>query len=395
MDDYEFAILVYSNGPLDARAEEAAWNLIMQRIHGSQRAIPQTLILAIESGIDIATHCQPETGFRYAIEHGQLVRRRGKQHLRQATAQIAEQCRSSPVVLLLGAGFSVSSRLPLGDELRDNAIMRLLNDPSLESLDSIDLGVEFHTWLSELSSTPEWISREELLMDPREFASGLTLERVLVVEEQFRPELPTLQEFKDRHDEIVDSPGPSVVHLAKILESWDAKLIVAQLNFDCLLERNTSAPLKPFISDEEFGDAVSYIERYCNGDEDSVPLLKLHGTIDEIETCVATQDQTNRGLATTKFRTLISLLDLSQSPLPWIYIGASMRDRDLLQTLNGQQFAKGLDEQWVIPYIVRSLKKFGDEREPHWKDSGLRGLEPRVITETSDAFFEMLAESEF
>ena len=93
-----------------------------------------------------------------------------------------------------------------------------------------------------------------------------------------------------------------------------------------------------------------------------------------------------------QFQTLTALLDLSPQRLPWIYVGVSMRDRDLLQVLNSQNFAKQLDERWVTPYIVPSIRDFGTRREPHWEETGLESLDERVITETSDAFFEKLAE---
>ena len=122
-----------------------------------------------------------------------------------------------------------------------------------------------------------------------------------------------------------------------------------------------------------------------------MPLLKLHGTIDRIETCVATQDETDRGVGEAQFQTLTSLLKISEDRLPWIYVGMSMRDRDLLQGLNTQNFARQLDERWVVPYIVPSVRKFGARREPHWEGTGFESLEDRVITGTSDAFFEALA----
>ena len=306
--------------------------------------------------------------------------------------RIVEQSKTTPIVLFLGAGFSVSSRIPLGDTLRDNAILGLLDDPQYDSLDSIDLGVELHNWLSAMSGRPEWLSRAERSMNSYTFASELTLERVLTVEERTHPSLPTLREFKERHDRVVHNPGSSVHHLAKILRDSDAKIIVAQLNYDCLVERTTESTLKVFASNEEFKEASGYILRYCNGDEADIPLLKLHGTIDSFETCVVSKDQTDRGVGDAQFQTLTSLLDISKDRLPWIYVGMSMRDRDLLQVLSGQNFAKQLDERWVVPYIVPSVRDFGERREPHWEGTGLESLEDRVITETSDAFFETLAD---
>ena len=391
LDEHSFAIIAYNSGPLDQRSKEAAWNLMVHHVHGTPRKTPQTLVVVTQSEINIEIHCESEYGFRYAIEQGRLLRRQGAAHLRHAATRIVEQSKMSPVVFFLGAGFSVSSRIPLGDTLRDNAIVGLLNDQQYEGVDSIELGIELHNWLSTMPERPEWLSRDERSTKSNIFASELTLERVLAVEKRTDPNLPTLQEFKERHDTVVNNPGSSVHHLAKILRDPDTKIIVAQLNYDCLVERNTEPALKVFASNDEFEKALDYILRYCNGDEDGVPLLKLHGTIDRIETCVATQDETDRGVGEAQFQTLTSLLKISEDRLPWIYVGMSMRDRDLLQVLNTQNFARQLDERWVVPYIVPSVRKFGARREPHWEGTGFESLEDRVITETSDAFFEALA----
>ena len=232
-------------------------------------------------------------------------------------------------------------------------------------------------------------------MNSQFFASELTLERVLAVEKRLYQSLPTLAEFKERHDEVVDTPGPSVRIFSEILQNITTRLIVVQLNIDCLVERNTERSMKVFASNEDFKEASDYILRYCEGSEHQTPLLKLHGSIDAIETCIVTQDQTDSGVCDAQFQTLNALLEISEHRLPWIYIGVSMRDRDLLQVLNGQHFAKKLDERWVVPYIVPSIRTFATQRIPHWEETEFWALEDRVITETSDAFFEALGAAFF
>lgn len=39
-------------------------------------------------------------------------------------------------------------------------------------------------------------------------------------------------------------------------------------------------------------------------------------------------------------------------PRLWIYVGVSMRDKDLLPVLRGEDFARRLDERWVNPYLL-------------------------------------------
>ena len=390
LDEFSFAVIAYKSGALDQPAQKAAWDLMVRLIDGAPRKKAQTLVVVVESDIHIDMHCESKFGFRFAIEHGQLLRRKGTSHLRLAASRIVDQSERSPMVFFLGAGFSVTSRIPLGDQLRDNAILRILNDPQYENLDSISLGIQFHNFLSSLPSKQKWLSKAERSLNSQVFASELTLERVLAAEKRIYNSLPTLIEFKERHDKVVNIPGPSVQILAKILENSDARIIIAELNIDCLVERNTNRSMKIFASSEEFKEATDYIRRYCNGKENDIPLLKLHGTIESMDTCIVTQDQTDSGVCDAQFQTLTALLEVSTNRLPWIYVGVSMRDRDLLQVLSGQQFAKKLDEHWVVPYVVPSVRSFGESREPHWKKTEFQALEDRVITETSDAFFEAL-----
>ena len=393
LEELSFAVIAYPSGPLDERVKKAAWDLMMRHVDGAPRKAPQTLVVAVESDISIEIHCETDYGFRFAIEQGQLLHRRKANHLHVAAKEIVDRSNAFPIVLFLGAGFSVSSRIPLGDELRDNAILRMLDEPGFAELDPISLGIEFHEFLYSMGGTPDWLSTAEKSMNSREFARALTLQRVLEAEKRMWPELPTLVEFKERHDQVVQTPGPSVEILAELLHAVDAKVIVLQLNFDCLVERNATSAVEVFASAEDFGEAPDYIRRYWTGSEARAPLLKLHGTIESFDTCVITQDQTERGVGERQLKTLYALLDLVNDPLPWIYVGASMRDRDLLQVLTAQQFAQQLDERWVVPYLVPSIRAFATPRVAYWAGTGRATLEDRVIAETSDAFFNALRAS--
>ena len=152
LEEHSFAVIAYKSGPLDKRSEKAAWDLMVRQINGARSALPQTLIVVVESEIDVGLHCESEYGFRFAIQQGHLLRRHGVDHLRVSAGRIVQQSEGSPIVFFLGAGFSVSSRLPLGDELRDNAILRIMDDSRFEMLDSTSLGMRFHEWLSSMPS---------------------------------------------------------------------------------------------------------------------------------------------------------------------------------------------------------------------------------------------------
>ena len=176
------------------------------------------------------------------------------------------------------------------------------------------------------------------------------------------------------------------------MQGSTGRVILAQVNFDCLVEHNSDVDFKLFVTDDEFEEAPEYIRRYIDGNADDIPLLKLHGTINDIDTCIVSQEQTEHGVGDPKLGALRALFEGREERLPWVYVGASMRDQDLLRVLSGEDFGRNLDERWVLPYVVPSVREFGQSREAFWKDTGLQHLQDRVITETSDAFFQVLAD---
>ena len=120
--------------------------------------------------------------------------------------------------------------------------------------------------------------------------------------------------------------------------------------------------------------------------------MKLHGTIDRPESCVVSAEQTDAGIGNGKLAALRALLDAESQRL-WIYVGSSMRDQDLLRVLGDEDFARGLDERWVVPYLTDDIRHFGNARLRFWTDSGHRTMDDRLITETADAFFAALKAS--
>src|SRR5205823_2236065 len=94
----------------------------------------RTLVFVAEGTIDIGLHCQAGYGFQLALDGDRLLQRKGVDSLNAAVAMIAKQ--ADPFVLFLGAGFSYSSRMPLGNDMRDRAIRRLLSIPVQEPMTS-------------------------------------------------------------------------------------------------------------------------------------------------------------------------------------------------------------------------------------------------------------------
>ncbi len=382
LDEHRLAVIAYRENLIDLPFRRAIWSLAVDQLDGAPHRTLRTLVFVAETAIDIGLHCQTGRGFHLAVYGDRLLRRKGTDDLQAAAGQIARHER--PFVLFLGAGFSASSRLPLGNTLRDAAIRRLLSIPE-ESVTSTDLAARFHRWVSDQG----WLTPHEQHMSQEEFVRQLTLEEVIRVEQRMDSSLPTLRGFRERHDQLIKAPGPAVLHLAAVLEQAVGRIVVAEVNFDLLVE-TTEAPLKVFASQQDFAEAPAYVKRYLVGEEPAIPLLKLHGSIADIETCVVSTEQTEQGLGQQKLEALRVLLDPSH-PRLWVYVGASLRDLDLRPVLLGEDFSRGLDERWVSPYLTESVEEFGAGRAPRWtQHTDFSTIDERLITETADAFFQAL-----
>lgn len=380
LDSYDFAVLVYSDSAIDLPFRRAAWSLMVDQLADMPHPTLKTLVVVVESGIDVELHCQTGRGFQLALDDARWVRRQGRDDLVVTATQLAQL--TEPFVVFLGAGFAQSSRLPLGDGLRNSAIRRLLNIDPAALHTSEELAGRFHGWIAP---KPGWLTASEAGMREDDYAKQLTLEQVIRAEKRLYPELPTLAEFRAHHDLVIGTPGSAVTDLASILEGTEGRPIIVEVNFDRLVEVHSLVPLKVFSSDEDFEEASDYVEAYLAGRESDVPLLKLHGDINAPDTCVVSDEQTEAGVGAGKLRALRTLLH--DPPNLWIYVGVSMRDRDLLPIFRGEDFARGIDERWVSPYLAETVATFALGRMPFWQERQFRTIDDRLVTETADAFF--------
>ena len=378
------AIVAYRVSGVDVYFRSALWELFTWHLMDLPSQSLRTLFVVVESEIDITAHCQPKAGFRLAVEGEHLLSRHGPDELPAMAARVSNDARA--MVLFLAAGFSASSGFPLGNRMRDSAIARLLDlDASRHA--SADLARRFYEWISAKTG---WLTPREVALGAEGFVQRLTLEQVIRAEERhFDGSLPTLGEFKDLHDQLVDDPGPAVLSLCQYLRKRVGRVVLVTVNFDTLVERHAGVPLEVFAADEEFESAAAYVTRYLAGAESAVPYLKVHGTIDRPESCVVSAEQTDTGVGNGKLAALRALLDGDSQRL-WIYAGSSMRDHDLLRVLGDEDFARGLDERWVVPYLTDGIRRFGEDRATFWARSRRPTIEDRLITETADAFFEAL-----
>jgi hypothetical protein len=302
---------------------------------------------------------------------------------------ITEGCGDRPfMVLFLGAGFAESSGLGLGNSIRNAAIRRLLGDDG--TIDDSDLATRFYAYLEEHG---QLLSHEQDPARRRQIIGELTLERVLTEEYRRRDhrDLPTLDHFSKQCERALSHRGPCVKALHTMFYS-SRRLIVCTVNFDELIERGQDEKVEVFATEDQFLACPEYLRDYLVGTRNRVPILKLHGTITDISSCVATDEATLVGISEAKAESLRTLSKFGDQLRPWFYVGASMRDHDLRPVLTENGFAKNLQERWVLPYGQDTVDQFiAQNRDAFWRSQNAVGTEGRIVTETADTFLAAIA----
>jgi hypothetical protein len=147
-----------------------------------------------------------------------------------------------------------------------------------------------------------------------------------------------------------------------------------------------------YFRPEDFKDHLDDLLTYTAGDATKpVPILKLHGCIQDPNSLIATIDKTSAGLHDHVRTALDAVLNTGQPPLTWVWVGCSMRDRDMNQWLGGRG-ADAFDEWWVDPLPGPSLEEFVHEhRTARWASIN-RQLEDRLVVDSTDRFLAAVAE---
>jgi hypothetical protein len=371
LDTHSFGVVRFSAYGIDFPFRRAIWSLVVDHLRGLPTNRLRTLAVVVEDTIDVPLHCQTDRGFRLSVQGERLLKRRGRDDLNAHAARVSSH--PETVVLFLGAGFGYSTGLPLGNGVRDSAIRRLLNIDSGGATDS-ELGRRFYRWVSERN----WMTASEAALGEEAYVRELTLEQVIRAEQRFTGgALPTLEEFRQHHDVVIETPGPAVTDLAYILSQRVGRVILVEVNFD---------RLRPGLRVRR---GVRYVKRYLAGAESHIPLLKIHGDINSPETCVVSAEQTELGIGAEKLEALRAVFEglAPDDRRWWIYVGTSMRDRDLVPVLQSEEFARRLEELWVTPFIPETVEHFALQRLPYWAKRDWTTLADRVITEQADAFF--------
>jgi SIR2-like domain len=386
----ELAALVYDESEFDRPTADMVWSLCAAHIGEVAWANLRTLVIVVRAGSVLPErHFRGQASAACVLNGDALDTRRSPETDSIDVRRISRG--SDRLVLFLAAGFSMSSRtdndqpLALGNELRDRALRRLMHDTA----GGDELARRFLRYCKE---------RRTLLPGERHlteaaFAAGLTLERVLVEELNDPPDAlgPTLGEFKTEVEQAHARPGVAIEALRDLLAKSSRRVVLITVNLDDLVERHCADQVAPIISDDDFKTAAERVHAYWK-DGGKSPLLKLHGSLEDPSTVVASVHSVALGLSDAKIAALDAALIAPDSRTAVCYIGSSMRDRDLNQLLGLRRYAERLEEWWIAPTIADSVRQFIETyRYRRWQVGGVESeAEAHCITLIADEFLAAL-----
>lgn len=402
LQDHELAMMLYDETTFDDSSQQAVLTMLtgLGRQAGLRLGSVRTLVPLIRTGgIDRRRHCQLHRGVRYSLTDDEIVRRNPARHLVDTVRKLTAS-RTQPLVLFLGAGFSASSGMPVGNSVRNKAIRRICQLPDVnDGLDDAALATALYRFAG--ASGRNLLSERELAIGEEEFVRTLTLEQAARIErDAFEVTVPqTIWDLQKDHNDRLRAPavvlGDAVHAVHRLIEDGRRVVIVA-VNFDELVEHEHRDALDIAVSDGDFERLAPILEAMrMGGDhpEGRVPLLKLHGTINEPESCIVTDEQTRSGISAAKTDALMALV--SEMPekqwVQWVYVGASMRDIDLDLVFGRREFNEAVSERWVAPWLEESVTRFVYSKNRWWAGRGQTVLE-RTVTESADAFMMSLAD---
>ncbi|MGE0705742.1 MAG: SIR2 family protein [Vicinamibacterales bacterium] len=372
----EVMLFSYNEDVIDAQMRPHIWRFFSEDLPASRFSPWGVIVLVQMSEFVVPVHCANGTGLFAYLKDGGLQRRQrwsAAEPLLRAIAHVS-QSPDRHIVFFLGAGASVSSGLLLGDGLRDKA---------LEGLVGRDEQVEMIRKFRNFTREHDRELPDEAARSDSEFAATLTLERVMREELRLHgiEHSPTLDSFLEQNNVALTRPGRAIVDLRKLAAKIAPRTVLVTVNFDTLLE---SDPLiQPIASQEDFEGFADSLKTYLGGPAGTskIPLLKLHGTIEDRMTINASVEDTS-ALAGWKTAALRALM--AQMPnATWVYVGYSMRDQDVTDFLRLDEVGKHVKEWWVSPFADEVCRRFGQRR---WPDDPA-AFEGRRIDVSADVFF--------
>jgi hypothetical protein len=386
-DEFDLVLMAAILAPADPRRRELLWNLLTINpvdltIGGQSTTLVPILGASLNADIDYLR----APAIRYVARWDRVVRRSSVNQA-HAIKTIADLDRR-PLVLFLGAGASASSGIPLGNSYRDLALEHLIGRHE-------DRQSTAEIFFDLLHERQHFLPGET--QSRAAFASELTLERVLLEtfsDLGFRPraDAPVIQEIAKDCAAALDYVRPGRKAIRELAAKLQGQLIIMTVNFDQLVEEDLGVDCSVFYRPEHYRERLDDLVRYVGGDSSKLlPILKLHGSIEEPDSLIATIDTTSAGLNEDVLRALNQVLETARKPLRWVWIGCSMRDRDMNLWLGGLG-ASALDEWWVDPLPGKSLDDFFIQHRALKWSARRQELRDRLIIDSADGFLRCLAD---
>ncbi len=384
LDGAALTLIVAGTEDADADRRELLWRLLTVppeslNLHGKRSIVP------IFSGpLDPAIDFHRRAWTDYVIRDDRVLRRTP---WHEESALNTLESHTGPIVLFLGAGASASAQISLGDKYRDIALQDLLG-PTVEKQ---DLGDKFFEYVHAMD---RFIGEER--EDRAKFVRTLTLERVLRetfhrLGDQPRDSTKIVRTITDECEQALQRKTRGHAALRELLRTRTRPIFVMTVNFDQLIETGLDDVVQVLSTPDDFAAAQDDIRKYADGDLSiRPPIFKLHGSIEDPSSLVASIDTTAAGLDDAVRDALNIVVGAGKGTVPWIWIGCSMRDQDINAWLNGIGSAS-IDEWWVDPFPGTSLDAFFTAyREAAWQRTS-RPLATRLIVNSSDNFLHSLS----
>jgi hypothetical protein len=385
-DEFNLVLLATMLAPADPKRRELMWKLLtIDPVDLSLKGQSTTLVPILGVNLDPQTDYMRTPAIRYLVRWDRVIRRSS---VNQALAvQRIANLGDRPLVLFLGAGASASAGIRLGNAYRDLALEGLVG-PHRSGQAAGE--VFFDLLHDRRHSLPSDNDSRSI------FAAELTLERVLLETFSslgFRPrtEAPVIQELVKDCEAALGYIRPGRRSIRELAAKLSGRLIIMTVNFDQLIEEGLGVDCAVYYRPEHYRDRRDDLIAYVMGNASKpIPILKLHGSIVEPDSLIATIDSTSAGLNEYVLEALNGMLENAGRPLTWIWIGCSMRDRDMNLWLGGIG-ANALDEWWVDPMPGKALDDFFTaQREPRWTPRGIT-LSDRLIVDSADGFLAALS----
>ena len=288
-------------------------------------------------------------------------------------------------VFFLGAGASFESKIPMGDALLIRSLGDLLKCPSQTTYKEM----EERFW-HYVRTNNSWLPGEETERQPLRFERVL-LEQIKQLDYAYAP---TIQFLVSQCKSA--SPSTGHIYLGEALDKGCRTLVVTT-NLDTLAEEvigyyRAEPPL--LIADP--GSAkknAGLVKDYMEGKSKSVPVVKLHGTIDYPETINASTADTRvldhdmKNLLSTIFSKKAHLDMELPSKIRVIFCGYSFRDADVWKILEDESFHSGIDP-WIVDPFPRHQAY---EVVNNILSKGKVDPQNHIITTTFDVFMDIFS----